>query len=122
MNWTTKENTLKVEYQEDEVGNILQRAGGVRPKACQKCKKQFKSEYSKKEINQKIGYYVCTECNFSNSDSTSGLDHMIGTSHKLIKKSKDKIMGYETILTGSKAHITKTDDDVLILCGDCNAK
>ncbi len=122
MNWTTKANKLKAEYQEDEVGNILQRAGGVQPKACQKCKKKFESKITKQEIKQNVSYYACKECNFTSGNSDGGLDHMIETSHKLTKKRKNKIVGYDNIVSGVISYITKTEDDVLILCGDCNGQ
>ena len=119
-NKSVLKDVINFNKQIDEVGNIVQHTGGVQTKACQKCRREFESKIIKVEIKQRVSYYDCTECNFSSANSNGGLDHMIETTHKLTKTSKNKVMGYDNIIQGVISHITKTDDDMIILCGDCD--
>lgn len=109
-------------FQIDEVGNIYQKSGAVVPKACQKCKKVFKSEIKKQPKIQKVPIYECISCKKKFVAPHLALDHKIETDHKLKKTQKDKVVGEEKIVIGSLSQITKTEDDILILCSDCNGK
>ena len=65
----------------DTVGNVYQKGGGVIPKACQKCKKEFKSEIIETPVTQKVPYFKCKDCGFENAGSNAALDHLILTKH-----------------------------------------
>jgi len=106
--------------QKDEVGNIYQQAGGVIPKACQKCKTVFDGKVVSTPITQKVPIYKCQDCEFEDASGDITLDHKIETEHKIKKESKDRLVGYEREVVGSKANIKTIKDDVLILCDDCN--
>jgi len=101
-----------VGFQMDEVGNILQRTGAVKTKACQKCKKEFNPLTESVPITQKVPFYKCEDCNFENAGGEAALDHKLTNSQHHIKKtSKDRIVTYKNIIKGNKANITKIDDD-----------
>jgi len=119
MKWKKEISYNGAEYQIDTVGNIYQLHGGVKPKACQKCKKEFKSERKEIPIKQKIRHYNCTKCKFNTSSYFLAEDHTIETKHKIKEKIKERISGYNIILEGRIPNIIKTKNDVLILCGDC---
>lgn len=107
--------------QEDEVGNILQIGGGVVPKACQKCKKKFESKLVSKEIKQDVPAYKCDKCNFIGGSGDQAFGHTIDSpTHKISRTTKPRIVGYNNTLEGRLSYVTKTKDDVIILCGDCN--
>lgn len=107
--------------QEDEVGNIVQKAGGVVPKACQHCKKHFQSKVVQKEIKQDIPSYKCNLCNFEGNTGDQAFGHTIDQpTHKISRTTKSRLVGYENTLEGRLSYVTKTKDDVLILCGECN--
>jgi len=123
MNWTTIEG----EKQIDTVGNIFQKKGGVNPKACQKCKKEFKSEIKTIEKISKVPVFQCKECAFNKSSGESALEHMLETSHKLSKVTKDIVNGYEKIIEGTSLPYINLEKnnlneviDISILCGVCN--
>jgi len=121
----TKGQIVVVETPEqiDEVGNIYQKQGGVIPKACQKCKKEFKSEVKEFPIKQKVPYYKCKDCDFENAGGDVALDHKIqNIDHNIKKITKDRIVGVDRKIIGIVSYVTKTKDDVLILCGDCNGE
>ena len=110
-------------FQIDTVGNIVQESGGVNPKACQKCKVEFKSKPIQKPIKQDISIYKCRNCDFESSNPNDVLDHKLEKeNHKIKKKKKERIVGYNTILEGTLSQITKTDDDIEILCSGCYGK
>lgn len=120
-----KEKLTKVKdynQQVDEVGNILQKGGGVKPKACQNCKVEFNSKVELFKKTTKVPFYKCDECDMEFGSSEGALDHKIQTNHKLKKELKEKVVGLEKKVTGKIAKIQKTDDDCLILCGDCFGK
>ncbi len=116
-----KDNALIIETGEqiDTVGNIYQKSGAVIPKACQNCKKEFKSEVESKPITQKVPRYKCSECDFENFGGGAALDHLITTKHKIGKVFTDRVVNYERTIVGLRSHITKTKDDILILCDAC---
>lgn len=107
--------------QEDEVGNVLQIGGGVVPKACQKCKEKFESKVVKTEIRQTIPAYKCDKCNFDGNTGDQAFDHTIDfPSHKIKRAKKSRIVGYNNTIEGRLSYVNKTEDDVIILCGECN--
>jgi len=112
---------VETDEQIDEVGNIYQRSGGVIPKACQKCKTEFKSTIKIVPQTQKVPIYFCEECDFSNAGTSIALDHKIDTNHKLKKSFKDRIVSYSNIIEGSFPKITQLKDDCLILCQKCDS-
>jgi len=122
----SKWTILKREEQKDEVGNIYQKSGGVKPNACQKCKKKFDAKVIKKPIEQKIPFYKCKDCEYTTGDPTDAFDHKLESEHEIIRESKDKIIKWVNILDGSKANIKKIYDDdnelvdIEILCDRCH--
>lgn len=119
MEWSFIED--KPHLQIDEVGNIVQINGGVQPKACQKCKNEFKSKIKENPKKQIVPFYKCEDCDFENGGAPAVMDHKFETDHKIKKISKDRIVSIERTIEGSVAHISKTKDDVIILCDKCNA-
>jgi hypothetical protein len=118
MNWKFIDNG---NAQEDEVGNILQKSGGVVPKACQSCKVIFTSDVVRKEIKQKIPSYNCDNCNFDGNTGDQAFGHTIDQpTHKISRTTKSRIVGYKNTIEGILSYVTKTEDDVKILCGKCN--
>ena len=108
--------------QVDEVGNILQRAGGVIPMACQKCKKKFNSKIEEIPVKQDVPFYKCKNCKFENASGDSALDHKLEFSNHDIKKiKKQRIITTKKIITGDFSHIFKTKNDIVILCGKCTS-
>jgi len=110
--------TINAHEQLDEVGNIYQYHGGVKSKACQKCKREFKTQIKLDPTIQKIPMYECEECDFKNAGGDAALDHKIQSSHKLKKTQKDKIVDMKRQLIDTP-NIIKTEDDVIILCSEC---
>ena len=122
---TENDNGLEVqtENQIDEVGNIYQRAGGVIPKACQKCKTEFNAKIKSTPLTQTVGMYTCS-CKFKTGDPTEAFDHQLATDHVLKKDVKHKTVSYINILEGLKANIRKVSKDsevidIIILCDNC---
>ncbi len=118
-------NLMEHEQQEDEVGNIYQKSGGVRPKACQKCKKEFDAKVIKKPIEQKVPFYKCKDCEYETGDPTDAFDHKVDLEHKISRESKDRIVKWLNILDGQKANIKEIFDDsklidIEILCDRCH--
>jgi len=109
-------------FQMDEVGNILQHSGGINPKACQLCKVKFKAKIVKSIKQQKVPSYNCEDCEFEHGNPINALDHKIETDHKVKKEIKERSVGSDNELAGILSYITKTKDDVIILCGKCNGK
>lgn len=106
--------------QKDTVGNILQVNGAVQAKACQKCKKLFKSKIIIEPQKQDAPYYKCENCDFEHTSPNNMLLHLQDKSdHRFKLKTKERIIGYKNKLIGSFANITKADNDVIILCDDC---
>jgi hypothetical protein len=121
MKWTTKLNKFKAEYQEDESGNILQRGGGVQPKACQNCSFIFDVKPTLKPKERKVQNYTCGDCDFENIGVNVALEHkMLNSDHKIIIKEETKIIGYNKIIEGNVPVIKKIENDVIIICSDCN--
>ena len=106
-------------YQIDTVGNIVQRMGGIVPKACQKCKEPFKSENKDIPIKKSRKVYKCQECDFINTSAEAAFDHKLEKDHKFKKESVDVITNVKRISVGIIPRITKTEDDVIILCNNC---
>lgn len=104
----------------DSVGNIVQIYGGVIPKACQKCKISFNYSVTQVKKIQSVPIYKCIKCSFENASGDAAFDHKIISDHKITKTSKDRVVGVDNKILGSIANITKTEDDVIILCDDCN--
>ncbi len=116
MNWKSINNNS----QEDEVGNVLQIGGGVVPKACQKCKKKFESKVVKEEIKQDVPSFKCGNCSFDGNSGDQAFVHTLDQpTHKISRKIKSRIVGYNNTLEGRLSYVTKTNDNVIILCGDC---
>jgi len=115
-----KEVKVMEDYQIDEIGNIYQRQGGIIPKACQKCKKEFISEIREFPVTQKIPFYKCEDCDFENPSGDATLGHKIeNMDHDIKKTVKDRIVTIEKRLVGNKANVKKTENDVIILCDNC---
>ena len=111
---------IETNEQIDEVGNIYQRSGGVIPKACQKCKKEFDAILKDEPVKQEVPFYKCKNCDFENSSPIKALDHkLLKENHKIKKTKKERIIDIKTCLVGRKANIRILEDDVLILCDDC---
>lgn len=122
MEWVYQEINGKPNYnkQVDTVGNVLQVNGGIEPKACQKCKSEFKSPIVETPLEQNVPSYNCEECEFKNSGASEALDHKLETSHKIKKGLTKRIVGHERKIDFSKlSHVERTKDDCIILCGDC---
>ena len=114
-----KISNVPTNKQIDTLGNILQINGAVQPVACQKCTNKFDSIYEKIPIIEKIFFYKCKDCDFSNSSGDKTLEHKIEQEHIIEKISSDRIIGYEKKLKGIKSNIQFIDDDVVILCNNC---
>jgi len=118
----TKKVSIEVplDQQIDEVGNIYQKSGAVIAKACQKCGKEFDYTPTMVERKAPVPIYKCTACSFTNGSGDAAFDHKLTTDHKVVKTTVERVVAIEKKLLGSLAHITKTEDDVIILCGECN--
>lgn len=120
MKWVNKFRRNGLEYQEDEVGNIVQPSGAVQPKACQKCKRLFKSEIKGFDIEQDVPLYTCKDCDFENAAGDATLMHKLDKpSHTLKIIKRKRVIGIEKKIIGLIAKITKTKNDVIILCDNC---
>ncbi len=116
-------NESPTESQIDEVGNIYQHAGGVIPKACQKCKTKFNAKIKSVPVTQNVPWYICS-CDFKTGDPTEAFDHKLETSHSIKRKPKSRVITYVNTLEGLKANIRKIYKDkevtdVTILCDNC---
>ena len=118
MKWEFVEN--KPNLQIDTVGNIVQVSGGVKTKACQKCKTLFDCKPSNVPKTQQVPSYICEQCNFKNNGAPAALDHKIETDHTIKKIMKERIVSYDKKIVGNVAYITKVKNDVIIICGECN--
>ena len=114
MKW----KTINARMQEDTLGNLYQLDGGCTPKACQGCKKKFKSEINRFEIKQDIPTYECKSCKFSSQSADQAISH----EHEVKTKLVSTVVGHERKIIGSVAHIIKTPDDVKIYCEKCLAE
>lgn len=124
MNWkyvTIKgiDSNTPTDFQMDTVGNIVQAEGGVKAVACQKCEKKFDYKAESKERIQHVPIFTCSDCNFNNASGDMAFEHKITTDHNITKTTKPRIVAIDRKLTGSIAHIEKTNDDTIIICGDC---
>lgn len=121
-----KKVKVNYQFQEDEVGNIAQRigktdkVGGIIPKACQKCGKEFNAKIKEEPIIQQVPIYKCEDCEFTNAGGDATLEHKILTEHKIRKIATPQFVGYNKTLEGQKANIKITKNDCIILCDDCN--
>jgi len=116
-NW----KTINAHQQLDEVGNIYQYHGGVKPHACQKCKKEFKTEIKETPLTQKVPLYECEDCDFKNGGGDPALQHKIETDHKIKRVLSDRIVSMQKQLFGTP-YIKVTKDDVIILCDSCSGR
>ncbi len=122
MDW----EITKHEQQIDSVGNIYQKEGAVIPKACQKCEIPFDAPIGSTELKQSVPNFTCKDCSFENNGAAAAMEHLIENSdHKILKKSKEKTVGFDNIITGNKSIITKLyeDDEVVdikIECVNCH--
>lgn len=112
MKW----KTINARMQEDTLGNQYQIDGGCTPKACQVCKKKFKSEIKKFEIKQDVPSYECRSCKFITPSADQALSH---EHNDIDSKLVNTVVGHENKIIGSVAHIVKTSDDVKIYCEKC---
>lgn len=111
---------VETDEQVDEVGNIYQKQGGVIPKACQKCKKEFKSSIEDFPITQKVPFYSCSECKFENASGDAALDHKLeNVKHNIKKITKNRVISIEKRIVGIISYITQTDNNCIILCQRC---
>ena len=111
---------VETDEQIDTVGNIYQKGGGVIPKACQKCEKEFDAILKQEPIKQEVPFYKCKDCDFKDPSANKALDHkLLEENHKLKKTKEERIVGFKTQLVGRKANIIISENDVLILCNDC---
>ncbi len=114
-NW----KTINAHQQLDEVGNIFQYHGGVKPKACQECKTEFKIEIKEEPLTQKVPVYECEDCKFKNAGGDAALQHKIETDHTIKRELTERIVSMQKQLIGTP-YIKITDDDVIILCNSCS--
>jgi len=96
----TKKITVALDKQVDDLGNVYQKSGGVNPKACQKCKKEFISEIVNVEKVTKVPWYNCEDCNFNSPSGDASLEHMWMTKHKIKKATKDHVSSIDHKITG----------------------
>lgn len=108
-------------YQMDDKGNILQQGGAIIPKACQNCGKEFTSQIQEDEMKQELNVYKCKNCEFRDARPDQGMLHITqNPEHKIFVELEQRIVGYKHTLVGTISIITKTTDDVIILCRDCH--
>jgi len=121
MEWEIiTKNGRPTDEQIDTVGNIYQKSGGVIPKACQKCKEEFKSEVRDDALTQPVPGYKCESCTFESAAGDSALDHKLEhIDHNIKKIRKERIVSIERHLFGRMSYIEKTQNDVIILCEKC---
>lgn len=116
-----KKIQIPLDEQEDTVGNIYQKGGGVIPKACQECGKEFKAEPKKIPIEEEVPTYKCEKCDFNNASADLAWDHeKANKGHKIKKDRRKRIVGFNIIQQGIIPRIKKTKKDVIILCDNCN--
>lgn len=118
MEWEFSTPTKQV----DKVGNVVQINGGVKAKACQKCKKKFDYKVTNVEKKQEVPIYSCEECDFKNASGDSAFEHKITSDHKIKREKIERVVGIERKILGEIAHITRLKEDVIITCGKCNGK
>jgi len=114
-----KNSTIPTSRQIDTVGNVMQINGAVQPYACQKCNKVFSGKVEAEPIEQNMPLYKCNDCDFESNTGDKAFDHMLESEHKLNKTTTKRIVGVNITLKGDLSHIIKENDDVLILCEDC---
>jgi predicted RNA-binding Zn-ribbon protein involved in translation (DUF1610 family) len=116
-----KEITISKGYQKDTKGNRLQQGGGIIPKACQNCGDEFNAVIQQDELKQEINMYACENCEFKDARPDQGVLHSTqNPTHKLKVVVEERVVGYKNTLQGSLAVITKTEDDMIILCRNCH--
>lgn len=113
--------TKSLDYQMDEKGNILQKSGAVIPKACQNCGDVFRTDSVEDEIRQEINSYKCKDCEFKSISADEALKHTINEKkHELEIVEDSKVVGVRTTLEGVIPIVSKTKDDVFVLCRGCH--
>lgn len=119
MKWKFSKKTKNEQI--DEVGNILQKGGAIKPKACQKCKKEFDAKIEETSIVQNIPGFECILCDIKYSNGNEALGHMLekGNDHTFKKIKLKRKVGSKKILVGRQSNITFVKNDVIILCGEC---
>lgn len=127
MNWKFvdkrgKMSKVNTQYQMDEVGNVLQIGGAVKPKACQKCKKKFNAKTKDIPQTAKVPWFKCSQEDFEAPTMESVYFHIQdnGNTHEIVKTHKEKIVGVESQSVGRLAIITQFDTECIILCSDCD--
>ena len=109
-----------VGFQMDEVGNILQRTGAIKTKACQKCKTKFKSKQVTQEIIKDVPIYQCSTCKQSNPSGEWAFNHTLEYKDHILKRTtQQKVIGVNVTLEGNIAQIYQSKNDVSILCEKC---
>jgi len=114
---------IPTNFQKDIVGNIVQKRGGVKPKACQICKKEFKKEIEIKPVVEKVPMYECS-CTWKNASGEAAFDHYLtNKDHKLTKTTKERVVRKEKTIKGDTPVIKILDKeenlDYKILCNNC---
>jgi len=110
--------TINAHEQIDGVGNIYQYHGGVKPVACQKCKKTFETKIKTDPLIEEVPIYECENCNFKNPGGDATLQHKIETDHKIKRELKDRQVSVKRQLIDAPNIIHK-ENDVIILCNRC---
>ncbi len=121
--WCTnygEDSERNVGFQADEVGNVLQRSGAVKPKACQNCQQDFNPKSVRDEVRQDMDKYDCGDCEFESNISHEALVHTLQEKEHNITIVKDsRIVGYRNTLTDAPI-VRFENDDCVILCNKCN--
>ena len=112
---------ISLDIQKDEKGNILQKGGGVIPVACQNCGKNFETNSVEDELRQELNSYKCNNCDFNSMASDDALKHFIlEKEHEMTIVQDSRVVGVRTTLEGVIPIVTKTENDVFVLCRDCH--
>jgi hypothetical protein len=110
-----------VGFQVDTAGNIVDKKGQLKIKACQECETAFEPSIKKIEMKQEVKIFKCKNCKFESPSADQALTHNIeNQKHKLIISKKDRVVGFKKQLEGT-AIINQSEDDYSIKCKECNA-
>ena len=108
--------------QQDEKGNLYQLDGGIVPKKCQKCGKELKSAITEVPLVQKVPFYKCKKCHYTNVSGDNALWHEHeNKGHSVQILIKARTIELKRIIPETP-YIKETSKDVIILCHKCHVK
>ena len=121
VNWQVVEDNPHLV---DIAGNQLQDDGGVVPKACVYCGKDFTSTVKQIEVTQAVSIYKCNDCDFENASGDYAWDHRVANPTHTVQKIVDqRVVGTNTIVEGDLPQVVTVNNQVIVChtsCGTTN--